>query len=64
MARRQGFFDESLIIGSKLPWRVATFSTVRFRRSSRGCRPDVLTRHGNHSWLPLPPKHVQVTDYP
>jgi len=28
MARRQGFFDELLIIGSKLPWRVATFSAV------------------------------------
>ena len=29
MARRQGFFDELLTIGSKLPWRVATFSAVR-----------------------------------
>jgi hypothetical protein len=28
MARRQGFFDELLIIGSKLPWRVAIFSAI------------------------------------
>ena len=29
MARRQGFFDDLVIFGSKLPWRVATFSAVR-----------------------------------
>jgi restriction system protein len=28
MARRQGFFDDLLIIGSKLPWQVAVFSAV------------------------------------
>jgi hypothetical protein len=28
MARYQGSFDELLIIGSKLPWRVATCSAI------------------------------------
>jgi hypothetical protein len=28
MARRQGFFDDLVIFGSKLPWRVAAFSAV------------------------------------
>jgi restriction system protein len=28
MATRQGFFDDLIIIGSKLPWRVAAFSAV------------------------------------
>jgi restriction system protein len=28
MARRQGFLDDLMIIGSKLPWRVAVFSAV------------------------------------
>jgi|HubBroStandDraft_6_1064221.scaffolds.fasta_scaffold1940647_2 hypothetical protein len=28
MATRQGFSDELLIFGSKLPWRVAVFSAV------------------------------------
>jgi restriction system protein len=28
MARRQGFFDELMIVGSKLPWRVAVFSAA------------------------------------
>ena len=28
MARRQGFLDDLLIFGSKLPWRVAVFSAV------------------------------------
>jgi hypothetical protein len=28
MARRQGFFDELMIVGSKLPWRVTVFSAA------------------------------------
>jgi hypothetical protein len=28
MARRQGFFDDLMIFGSKLPWRMAVFSAV------------------------------------
>ena len=28
MARRQGFFDDLVIFGSKLPWRVAVLSAV------------------------------------
>ena len=28
MATRQGFFDDLVIFGSKLPWRVAAFSAA------------------------------------
>jgi hypothetical protein len=28
MARRQGFLDDLVIFGSKLPWRVTVFSAV------------------------------------
>jgi hypothetical protein len=49
MARRQGSFNDLMIFGCKLPWRVTVLSAGRpFRWSSRGCRPDIVTRHGNH----------------